>query len=193
MAASRAPSSGSERASVGRLPLGTKAPMRNQIPRMTSAHGQYVAMRSPGAIPIDPVVLARSTEPTTIQATGHVHEHKPPYSPRRGMTAVTSMATPMRITNIGHAWLHGRSAARWTRKTIPRPISQVAPISGLVRVSDTVPPLVAERRGHVASTEGPTGMDGATIAARCGFPPAENVGDISMTTARDRPPEEATE
>ena len=113
--------------------------MRNQIPRMTSAHGQYVVMSSAGCVPIVPVVLARSTEPTTIQATGQVNDHRPPYSQRRRMIAVTNMATPMRMTNIGHAWLHARSAARWTRKTIPRPISQVAPISGPVRVSDTGP------------------------------------------------------
>ena len=64
--------------SVRPRPLGTNAPITNQMPRITSAHGQYVAMSSPGSVPIRPVVLASRIEPTTIQATGQVNAHSPP-------------------------------------------------------------------------------------------------------------------
>ncbi len=114
--------------------------MTNQMPSAMSAHGQYSLMSSPGPRPSAPVVLMNSSTPMTIQATGQVNAQIPDTSKRPRMSAETSPATPMRMTNSGQASLHDRSAARWTRKTTPRPISHVAAISDPLRVFVTTSP-----------------------------------------------------
>ncbi len=99
-----------------------------------SAHGQYSVMSSAGPRPIAPVVLIRRRTPMTIQAIGQVKAQIPDRSKRPRMIAETTPATPTRMTNSGHASPHERSAARWTRKISPRPMSHVAAISDPLRV-----------------------------------------------------------
>ena len=122
-------------------PPGTNAPIRNQTPRITRTHGQYVAMSSPGPVPSDP---GRAREQ---EAPDDHPRHRPGQPPeatrpargrRRGPRRRT--ATPTRIRNSGHASLQVQPIARWTRKTMPRPISQVAPMIGPRRGPFTTPP-----------------------------------------------------
>ena len=65
----------------------------------------------------------------TIQAIGQVKAQIPDSSLRPLSTTPIRLATPARMTNSGQAWPQLSSAARWTRKMTPSPMSQVAPIN----------------------------------------------------------------
>ena len=75
--------------------------------------------------------------PTTIQATGQVNAQMPAMPGRQVRAVLMNVATPTRITHIGHAWLHDQPDVCWTRKITPIPMSHVAPV---------MEPLA--RRGH---------------------------------------------
>ena len=164
--------------------------MRNQTPMMTAAQGQYCSISSVGPWPSRPVVLSNRRMPTTIQATGQVNAQMPAMPGRQVRSVLMNVATPTRITHIGHAWLHDQPDDCWTRKMTPIPMSHVAPVTeplraevmtGVRRRSSTPSARIeVEGRGVAADRE----VDERAGARRRPLPDRPGLGEAAVVEVR---------
>ena len=126
-----------------------------------------------GDTSIEWVVLSSRITPMTVKASGDHIRHRPSGWYSRVMTAVSAEAMAIRITNSGHASVHGQPVICWTTKTRPMPTSHTPATmspsrSGAERVALIIGPSIfadaPQRRCRSAPLAGKAGP----LAGACG-------------------------